>query len=173
MASVFLATLLPASMMVALIFHYGVDVPYWDEWSLIDLLSKAHAHQLSFADLSAQHNEHRLIFPKLLFLALDQVNHWSPRAEMFLSVFLCTVSAFCLQRLLWQTFCSSWQRMFVIALAMNLLLFSPCQHENWLWGFQLGCFLLNLCLLLGVAVICSDLSPTFKVLSVAGCALVA
>jgi len=97
MASVFLATLLPASMIVALIFHYGVDVPYWDEWSLIDLLSKAHTHQLSFADLSAQHNEHRLIFPKLLFLALDQVNHWSPRAEMFLSVSLCTVSAFCLQ----------------------------------------------------------------------------
>src|SRR5207253_5993969 len=43
----------------------------------------------------------------------------------------------------------------------------------WLWGFQLGCFLLNLCLLAGVAVICSDLSPTFKVLSVVGCALVA
>src|SRR5437764_7589691 len=67
------ATLLPIAFIVALIWRYGVNVPFWDEWSLIDLFEHAHAHKLSLADFLAQNNEHRLVFPKLIFLALEQL----------------------------------------------------------------------------------------------------
>ncbi|HEV2095422.1 MAG TPA: hypothetical protein VGQ82_02860 [Chthoniobacterales bacterium] len=159
--------------MVALISRHGVNVPFWDEWSLVDLFEKAHAHRLSFADFFAQNNEHRVVFPKIVFLALEHFTHWNTRAEMFFSVFLCALTALCLQWVLWRTLRLPLPRVLILMLVINVLLFSPCQYENWLWGYQLACFLLTFCLLAGVAALCSELPQSLKFLLAGGCAVVA
>ena len=167
------AMLPPIVFIAALIWRYGVNVPFWDEWSLIDLFEHAQAHKLSLADFVAQNNEHRLVFPKLIFLVIEQTASWNPRVEMFLSVLLCAAGAFVLQWMVRRTLQLSRLGTLVIAFVMSLLLFSPCQHENWLWGYQLGCFLLNLCVIAGVAVPCLNVRRTAKFFMAATCAVVA
>ncbi|MBA2585906.1 MAG: hypothetical protein H0U99_05420 [Chthoniobacterales bacterium] len=173
MFAALLACLLPAGIMVLLISRYGVNVPFWDEWNLVDLFEKAHAHRLSFADFFAQNNEHRVVFPKIIFLLLEHFTHWNTRAEMFFSVFLCALTALCLQWVLWRTLRLPSPRLLMLMVIINVLLFSPCQYENWLWGYQLACFLLASCLLAGVAVLCSELPQLVKFLFAGGCAMVA
>jgi len=74
--------------MLGLITHYGVNVPFWDEWSLISFFQKAHDHALTFRDFLIQNNEHRIVFSKLIFLTLYRFGLWTPRAAMFSSLFL-------------------------------------------------------------------------------------
>src|SRR5205814_10713804 len=118
------------------------------------------------------HNEHRIVFPKLLFLAFARFTHWNLLGEMYFSVLLCFLSAICLQCIFWKTFQFTW-RTLLVALLLNFLLFSPCQHENWLWGFQLSCFLLNFCFLGGLAALGSTLSPVVRFILTAACAIIA
>jgi hypothetical protein len=66
----------------------AVNVPFWDEWEWADLIFRFHMGTLSFADLWAQHNEHRMLFPQLVFLGLDQFGGWSPVRELFISLAL-------------------------------------------------------------------------------------
>src|SRR5205809_5407717 len=82
----FVAAALPALFPLAMVLHYGVDVPHWDEWApaLAGIYVKAHAHSITFADLVAQHNEHRFLVPRLLLLPLNALTHFNPIAEMVL-----------------------------------------------------------------------------------------
>ena len=168
-----LAALLPAIVMAIVIARLGVDVPHWDEWSLVDVFAKAHAHQLSFADLFAQNNEHRILFPKLIFVGLVSLAGWRPRLEMFASLALCTGSAFCLLWLLRRTVAVKTPALVALTLLTSALLFSPAQHENWLWGYQLAIFLLVFCMFAGAAIVSSGLGTLPKFVLAAGCALVA
>jgi len=83
----FLVAILPIAALFRLIGEYGVNVPYRDDWSLVPLFVKWNDHQLAFADLLRPHNEHRIFFPKLIYLAFAQITHWNVRAEMFFSRF--------------------------------------------------------------------------------------
>jgi hypothetical protein len=76
--------LLPALIPLVLILTYGVNMPFWDEWDpgLAGLYIKAHQHQLSFADLAAQHNEHRILLPRIAYLLLNSMTHWNAVGEM-------------------------------------------------------------------------------------------
>lgn len=168
-----LLTLLPAALLAGLVGRYGVDVPYWDEWGLVDLFEKMHAHRLTWTDLSAQNNEHRIFFPRLIFLGLECVAGWRPRFEMFASVALATASGFTLLWLLRRTVSLNGRAFCAAALVINLLLFSPAQYENWLWGFQLAFFLVAFCMFAAIAVLCSSLSLPIKFLLAALCSFVA
>jgi hypothetical protein len=46
------------------------------------------AGTLGFADFFAQHNQHRILFPRLIFFGLGRLTHWNIRAELFVSWFL-------------------------------------------------------------------------------------
>jgi hypothetical protein len=161
--------------MLALIAHYGVNVPFWDEWSLISFFQKAHDHALTFKDFLIQNNEHRIVFPKLIFLTLYRFGLWTPRASMFCSLFLVVLTGVGLQWLLWQTLRGtiSGSLINVSFFVTGFLLFSPCQFENWLWGYQLPCFLLNFSLIAGVVVMCLGLPLRVQFLLAATCAIIA
>ncbi len=174
-SSALLATLLPGAIMLGLIAHYGVNVPFWDEWSLISFFQKAHDHALTFRDFLIQNNEHRIVFSKLIFLTLYRFGLWTPRAAMFSSLFLVVFTCVGLQWLLWQTLRGSASRTLINGsfFLTGLLLFSPCQFENWLWGYQLPCFLLNFTLIGGVVVMCLRLPLAVQFLLAATCAIIA
>src|SRR5438477_7239351 len=91
--ALFLLAVLPIAVIVRLISEYAVNVPYGDEWSLLPLFAKWHDHQLTFANLFRQHNEHRIFFPKLIYLTCARWTHWNVRSEMFFSVLLCCVTS--------------------------------------------------------------------------------
>ncbi len=74
-----------ASMMGAIAFSIGVallvastiavvirtytPLPKWDHWAVILWLKYYYAGQWHFSDLLRQHNEHRILFPRLFLLA--------------------------------------------------------------------------------------------------------
>jgi hypothetical protein len=143
---VFCLALLPAAFIVRLIAAYGVNVPFGDEWSMIPLFGKWNEHHLTFAELFRQHMEHRILFPKLIYIGFAQLTHWNVKAEMFFSVLLCVVTSLCVLGLLQRTVPGSTRRRLWLWAIANLLIFSPAQAENWMWGFQLAMFIPTICL---------------------------
>ena len=84
----FVPALIPAFYIVYLISCYGVDIPSWDQWELVPLLGKMHAGKLSFADLWARHNEHRILFPRSIMLLLASLTDWNIIYELYVNVIL-------------------------------------------------------------------------------------
>ena len=144
--ALFLGALLPAIFIVICVSKYGVNVPYGDEWLMIPFLAKDHDHQLAWADLYQQHNEHRIVIPKAIYLAFGRFTHWNLHAEMYFSILLCLGTSVGIYYLLRKTLQLSQRRLLLTWIGCNLFIFSPTQAENWLWGFQLQMFIPNLCL---------------------------
>ncbi|PYL05590.1 MAG: hypothetical protein DME34_11085 [Verrucomicrobia bacterium] len=162
--------LLPLAAIVRLISKYAVNVPWGDEWSLVPLIRKSYEHQLTLTDLFRQHNEHRIIIPKLIYVGFAQWTHWNVVAEMFFSVLLCCAISAGIYLLLERTLPGpARKRLFLWAL-INLLIFAPVQAENWLWGFQLQMFIPNLCLVGCLVLLTSRLGDAHKM---SGAALLA
>lgn len=143
-ALTFLVLALPALWVGWLIYRYGVDTPWGDQLdSTRLLLEKMQAGTLGFADFFAFHNEHRIFFPRLLTFGLANLTHWNVRAELLMIWILICVCSLNLWRV---ARVSGWlgsRRHHWLLLGTNILLFSPLQWENLLWGFQIG-FLLPL-----------------------------
>ena len=57
------AVLLLAVFLAWIILVYRVNVPYWDQWEVADIVVKAFDGRLSLKDLTFQQNESRLVFP--------------------------------------------------------------------------------------------------------------
>ncbi|PYJ11335.1 MAG: hypothetical protein DMF06_03220 [Verrucomicrobia bacterium] len=154
----FLVALLPAVLIAAIISRYGVNVPYGDEWSVLTFLGKWDSHQLTFADFYATHNGHRILLPRLVFLALAELAPGNLKAEMFFSLLLCSLTSVGLYFLLRRSVSGSTAKHLALWALINLLLFSPIQAENWLWGFQLQVFLSNLCVVGAIVCVTSSAS---------------
>jgi hypothetical protein len=134
----------PPLLIGFLILRDGVDTPFWDEWDgTAPLFEKMAAGTLCFADFFAQHNEHRILFPRLIFFGLGRLTHWNIRAELFVSWFLALVCLFNIWQMTWRSGWKNSIRSFWILFSSSVLLFSPLNHDNFLWGFQIG-FLLPL-----------------------------
>jgi hypothetical protein len=78
----------PAVAVLIFVHRFGVDVPYFDEWSEMRHVIALYEGNLGLNDLVANHNEHRLVFPRLLMLALARATNYNLRAFMFASVIL-------------------------------------------------------------------------------------
>src|SRR5260370_28670478 len=121
----------PPLLIGLLIFRDGVDVPFWDEWDgTSPLFEKMAAGTLGFAYFFAQHNEHRILFPRLIFFGLGRLTHWNIRAELFVIWFLALI---CLFNVWQMTRRGGWKestRSFWILFSSSVLLFSPLNHNN-------------------------------------------
>jgi hypothetical protein len=154
----FVLPLLPVIYLLSLVAKYGVNVPYADEFTLAPLLVKAHEHTINFSDLFRQHNEHRYFFPRLLFIAFAYFSHGDVRAEMFFSALLAGFTAITLWVVIRRTITGSIEKALALAFLVNLLLFSPVQAENWVWGFQFVLLLCNFLFACGLLVAISSLN---------------
>ena len=134
--------ILAAPLLIGLlVFKNGVDFPVLDEWDgTAPLFEKMADGTLGVADFFAQHNEHRIFFPRLIFFTLGRLTHWNIRAELWVIWFLALVCLFSIWQLARRTHSV---RPFWISFAASVLLFSPLGVANFLWGFQIG-FLLPL-----------------------------
>ena len=139
--------LAPFLWTAVLVGRYGVDVPYSDQWEAeYPMFARMAQGTLGPGDFFAQHNEHRIFFPRLLFYTLAKFTHWNIRAELWLILGLALVISYNLWRVLRSTGWNLTGPGFWLFLAANVLMFSPLHRENMLWGFQVGFFLPLACL---------------------------
>jgi hypothetical protein len=132
----------PLLALVAALAVYALDAPYADEWWEVPTVHKAFDHTLTFHDLWAPHNEHRIVLSRLVIIANAYLTHWDTRWEMALSVVLSLVIFLLLARLASLTAralggsAPPWLLFF-----LSLLVFSLAQQENWFWGVQMVMFM--------------------------------
>src|SRR5689334_14571778 len=102
---VFLAWSVPALFALHAMCTYWVAVPFWDEWETPGAqLAHYCRGSLDWADLFGQHNEHRLFFPRLIWLPLAILAGWDVRYEMILTFALVCFGAMGLSKLLQLSF---------------------------------------------------------------------
>ena len=131
--------LAPAIYIFYLINLYGINVPFWDEWEFVPFLVKAHAGTLKFFDLWVQHNEHRMLFPRLIMLSIIYASNWNITYQLYANFILAALTFFVLYLLLRSTFNGQIPKWLLVIL--SLLIFSPAQWENWAGGLTILFFL--------------------------------
>jgi len=136
--------LLGGALTVALALYIVIttysSLPYWDGWTQIEVAANGRS-PLSPAWLWEQHNEHRLVIPKL-FLAVDLLFFRARQAFLLTSIFV--IQLMHLMLLSWSMRAlggwkgTLWRAGTGVA---AFCLFCPTQSENLTWGFQV-CFVL-------------------------------
>lgn len=134
-----------------LIQHQGHWIPYWDQWEaeaakLYHPLENGH---LRGADLIGPHNEHRILWTRLISLLAYRLNGgiWDPLLQMVLGG---VIHALALVLLLATLRRELPERLFLPLLLFSLVLLMPFGAENALWGFQSQFHFLLLFGLLGI-----------------------
>lgn len=136
----------PAIVLGVLMLRYGVDVPFWDEWSVVGLAEAFRLHMLTFGQLFAQYNEHRLFFPRLLILGIDTLAQGNVKWDLAALWLLAVAVLLSVYRLAQQTLAGNRVRLLTATFLASLLIFSPIQYQNWLWGMQVDMLLPMTCL---------------------------
>ncbi len=160
----FILVFLPAFLMGMLVFKYGVNFPFSDQWQLASMFEKIYAGNLSFNDLFAQFHESRKFFPRLIFIGLAYLTNWDVRAEMWVIFLLTCLISLNIYWLSCLTVKGSFKRRLLIFAVANLLIFSPAQYENWLWGIQVVVYLPIACITAGLVLANSGLNEKKKFL---------
>lgn len=121
---------------------YSLDFPFADQWDMVPLIEKALNGHFVLRDYWAQHNEHRLLFPRLLMLAMALLSDWNVYWEL--------AANFILALLAWGLTCGmAWNSGREIHkgsdepvyLLFTLIFFSLTQWGNWFLGWQLQEFM--------------------------------
>ena len=141
-----LLLLLPILYAFFQVVIFGVNVVYWDEWEIVRLYEDISAKGLTLAKLFAQHNEHRIFFPKIILLISGQITHWNVKVNMYIIQVMMIVIY-----VIYMKYCAnietlvelkgklqgSWKST-CFRLLLGLCCFSAVQWQNFLWGFQVG-----------------------------------
>jgi hypothetical protein len=136
-------TTLPAAEIGAvlwLIWSPPLDLPFSDEWATVKLVLHAREGILGWNELWAFHNMHRIVLPRLIFLATIALTGWNRTAGLIINVVVVAgvwlLLVACLRRTT-----RSWSLTVYLAPPLALLLFAISQYENWLMVFQIQYFL--------------------------------
>ncbi len=138
--AILIGGLLTIAVSVHMVVVSYCALPFWDGWTQIDVVANGQ-NPLSLSWLWTQHNEHRLVVPKL-FLAADLLLFRARQVFLLtgilvIQILLLLLLAWSMRRFagwhgpLWRT---------GVGLAA-FCLFCPSQWENFVWGFQV-CFML-------------------------------
>ncbi|MHC1686271.1 MAG: hypothetical protein AB9879_00880 [Methanothrix sp.] len=139
-----LLILVPTILEAVYIYLFGVNVVSWDQWDFVPYIEKMLQHNLSFADLFSQHNEHRLLIPRIVMLQLAYISDYNNIYEMYFSWILaaCTMAAiFLMYRSRFGSANGSSAKMLAAFAPIAFLIFNLGQYQNILWGFQIQVYL--------------------------------
>jgi hypothetical protein len=115
---------------------FGANVLWYDDWIRVPILSEYSAGTVTTAKLWEPHNEHRIVFPRLVMLGLDLLTKANVMTDMYIIQFLLLA--------ILAIFVAAFRQQFRhgpaiwLMVPMAFLVFSLRQHENMLWGFQIG-----------------------------------
>ncbi len=145
----------PFFFLLVMVLKYSVNIPFMDQWGMIFLFEHYYSGDLSFMDFWVQENEHRLVFPKLIFLGLGIYSKYNVTYEMFTSlVIACLIYLTIIMHINRNkeifNIKKSYRWLWII---LSLFIFSLSQAGNWLWGFQIQWFLNILAVIAGAFII--------------------
>ncbi|MFC2029703.1 hypothetical protein ACFLWA_03135 [Chloroflexota bacterium] len=149
-------TILPVLVVGANIALLGLDIPFMDQWEVVPLLDRLERGTFSWPSLFAQHNEHRPVFPRLLWLSLARLTDYNTNAELWLNlgialatfaIFLAYTSRF------WRHNDIESSTRYIYIPILALLVFNTVQWESWLMGFQTVMYLGTLCVIAGFMIL--------------------
>lgn len=135
-----LVLILPLYLSFNFIFRFGVNSPFWDEWDFIPIIVAFENGRLTLDSLLTPHNEHVLIFPKLLILTVSHLTHFNTVAQMYCGWFLMFLGTIAILFNHLRVFGRSYLSWLSFA-PIAFLLFTLRQYENLLWGWQVQIFL--------------------------------
>ena len=131
-----LLCLLSTAISLALVYRARHGAILWDEWDTIPLFGRLRQGTATFHDFIRQHNEHRILFPRLVF-ALDLALTDARNTVNHASILICQALHVLL---FWRViFVGTQDRLvrWALSAVVLLLLFSLVQYENFFWGFQI------------------------------------
>ena len=131
---------LPALVLLADIRAFAVNIPFMDDWQFVPLLEKAKNGTLTFQELWAPHDEHRLLLPRIIIIVSMFATGGDYRVQSFITFSVVAVISACLLWLMVRLNGSRSSVLWTWVLA-NIALFSPIQFHNWLWPMQFAYFL--------------------------------
>ena len=132
---------MPLLYLLVVVLINTVDVPFADQWALVPLIDRSYRGTLTLQDLWAQHNEHRLLFPRVVMLVLARISGWNTHTEMLASVGLAVGIFGVLAYQLRATARQTGMDWVWLAPVLSLAIFSLNQAENWWGGWNIQIFL--------------------------------
>ena len=143
--------LIPVVLLIGFVANFSINVPIDDEWRLASLFEKIAQGSVTFNDFWALHSNHRILFPKLIISVLVFASQWNINYQLCLSIGLAAITFIAMYKLSSMQVKNVGDNLWHLANILTcILVFSLVQHENWLWGFQLAWFFVNLCFVAAV-----------------------
>ncbi|WP_338552545.1 hypothetical protein [Paenibacillus sp. KS-LC4] len=134
--------LLPLLFLISKLIQYSVDLPSPDGWMMLKYIEKYHLGTLTFKDFFEQHNEHRLMIPKLILLAIDIPTHWNVYYEIAANVIIGTLIYLYMVFRSIKTYIENGLKYnYWLMVVLSFFCFSIMQFENYSTGFQIQVFL--------------------------------
>jgi hypothetical protein len=149
--------LIPVLLLIGFVANFSVNVPVDDEWRLASLFEKIAQGNVTFKDFWALHSNHRIVFPKIIIAVLAFASRWNINYQLCLSIGLAAITFIAMYKLSSmqvKKVADDWWHLANILTC--ILLCSLVQHENWLWGFQLAWFFVNLCFVAAIYALVSN-----------------
>ncbi len=135
-ALIILACGLSAAYSLRLTFRFYHPALFADQWETVLFFDRLLQGTITFGDFIAQHNEHRILFPRLVFV-LDLWLTGARNGVNFAAILICQAIHLALfHRMIALRVAELWLRWALTALVAALL-FGIVQWENFLWGFQI------------------------------------
>lgn len=150
--------LIPVLILITFVIIYGVRVPLWDEWAIATIFEKIAQGKAGLSDFAEIYNDHRYFFLRLIVVPLAFISGWGKIYEILIGVLFAILNGMLILKISRQCYpdISQSQRFHIINGLSWLILFSLVQYQNWLWGLQLGIFLVNLCVTISLWVLNSQ-----------------
>lgn len=145
-ATVAFAVAGPPLVLAILLAAWGVDLPYWDQFALVPHLADRAAGTFHLADLWVPHNEHRLFVPQAIMMVLAQWSDWNVLWELWFQVGMALATLALVLSLLASSRRAESRRADAATTSpgllalVSLMVFSPVQWRNWIWGWQIQIF---------------------------------
>ena len=133
---------------------------------MVPLINKFFEGTVTFSDLWAQFGDHRMFFPKIIWLMLIEVSSWNTFYETSLNILLFVVLCIIILVQIRQSLSligkgSVWLFFPIV----SLIMFSTKNWENWLCGLQITYSLNFLCAVSGLLLLCE---PRHKISCLVG-----
>ncbi|MFN6462630.1 MAG: hypothetical protein RMZ41_012380 [Nostoc sp. DedVER02] len=170
---------LPVVLLFWFVTNFSVNVPFADDWGLVDFFEKIHSGTVNFRDFFSQHNEHRILFPRIIFAILAFSSKWNIKLEIYFTFLLALVNFIILYKIAAYNWNEDNKILFILFNLFNITAclahFSLNQYENWLWGFQITWLFINTCLILAIFILTvpKNLLPNIRLLLASLCCFIA